>query len=454
MGRKKKAPTKGELQQNIANIIDNPELGALKEPFPHQFKMVKMDQGRVCAKVTEGRVLKHVSLRGDIQPAVANYLRRAPVGGPLAQMDRDGILGGVKYWADSADPITEVEPFLWANESPEKYTWHRLPFDREPHASEEAFPLWLEILNRIEEEGNRRAALLWIGSLFAKDSYRQQYLWLYGDGGDSKGAISRVLKRIFGGACKANLTPPGRGEDQERWCTKLVGIRLATFPDCNAAKFPGSGLFKQITGGDYLGGRLLFQEPIEFMPDCKVLFVTNKPPAIDDGAANARRAIICTLAPFVGEQRPDYEEELYRQAGAFCNYALTAYEAVCPNGVIPCDTATLSNFASVTFEEWEVLAEELIVEDAEWCIMPKDFLEKVQLKGLQRRDITAFREYLVHTKGFKKRSVRADEMVRFNLPRGAKIYPGFRLKTDKRQSLTMVVDFSSEDAKTRVDIDG
>jgi hypothetical protein len=455
VGRKKKQPSKGELQQNIANMIDHPELGALNDPFPHEFRMVEMDKGRVCVRVGDNRVVEPISVKTAVIPAVAHYLRRSSIEGPLATMDIDAISGAVKYWAASTDAIPSVQAFLWENEEPESYTWHRLPFSRTESIDDDAFPLWMEILQRIEEEGNRAAALRWIGSLFSRDPYRQQYLWLYGQGGDSKGAITRVLKRILGGSCKANLSPPPANADPERWCSKLIGVRLATFPDCNAAKFPGSGLFKQITGGDYLSGRMLFQEPVEFMPDCKVMFVSNTPPKIDDGAANARRAIICSLESFKSQwEEGDYEEELFRQAAAFCNYALTAYEESCPGGVIPCDTTNLSNFASAAFEGFEVIADRILVEDADWYILPQEFTDKVHEYRSQLGDIAGFREWLLTTKSFKKRSVRADEIDRFKLKRGTKIYPGFRLIGDISQSLTAVINIGSRHEKTRVDIDG
>lgn len=455
---KKKKPSKGELQQNIANIIDNPHLGAFKELFPHEFKMAMLDKGRVCVRVKEGRVVDHVSLKGDVVPAVTEYLRSVTLGGPLDTMCIDGITSAVKYWAASTKPIEGVESFLWANERPEAYAWHRLPFDRTERVDDEAFPLWKEIFDRIEEEGNRAAALLWIGSLFSRDSYRQQYLWLYGQGGDSKGAITRVLKRILGGSCKATLTPPSQGQDPDRWCSKLIGSRLAIFPDCNAASWPGSGLFKQITGGDYLGARMLYQEPIEFMPDCKVLFVSNKPPAIDDGAANARRAIICTLKSFTSQwDEGDYEEELFRQSAAFCNYALTAYEATCLGQAIPCDTTNLSNFASEEFESYEVIAEKIIIRDENWYILPKNLLDAILLHRVYLSDIKGFRRYLGTTKGMRKRAVTAEETSRFGLKRGTRIYPGFRLVGDIEQSLTAVINIDEKNLcllKPRVDIDG
>jgi hypothetical protein len=455
---KKKKPSKGELQQNIANMIDHPELGALGTPFPREFRMVEVGTGRVCVEVTENRVIRTVSIKSVVIPAMSRYLREADVGGPLATLDIDAISAAVRYWASSTRALSAdgIPPFLWANERPDAYTWHRLPFDRTEDIDDEAFPLWEEILNRIEEEGNRTAALLWIGSLFARDSYRQQYLWLYGQGGDSKGAVSRVLKRVLGGACKANLTPPSPGGDVERWCSNLIGVRLATFPDCNSGKFPGSGIFKQITGGDYLSGRKLYEEPVEFMPDAKVLFISNTPPKINDGAANARRAIICTLQPFRSMQweEGDYEEELFRQAAAFCNYALTAYEATCPNGVIPCDTSNLSSFASSAFEDFEVLFDNLMVGDSNSCVIPSKLQNALSLTSLQRSVIIEFREWMQTNKGFVKRKVTAEESDRFDLPRGTYIYPGFRLVGDEPKGLTAVIDIGRGRQGTRVDIDG
>jgi hypothetical protein len=448
---KKKGPSKGELQQNVAAIIDNPELGVVGKPFPRRFRMLAMNGGRVCVEVGKANVVRRVGLKTEVVPAVVRYLNRSGIGGPLGAMDIDAVGAAVRYWAADTDAVAgeKVPSFLWRNEGEDLLTWHRLPFDRRTDVGPEDFPLWTEIMNRIEEEGNRSAAIMWFGSLFARESYRQQYLWLYGSGGDSKGAMIRVFKRIFGEACKASLTPPAQHGEPERWCSNLMGARLAVFPDCNSGKFPGSGLFKQVTGGDYLGSRRLYEESVEFMPECKVLFTSNTPPKISDGSANARRAIICTMEPFTGVRRQDYEEDLYREAEAFCNYGLSLYEAVCGADEIPADTSNLSTYASNFYEDLEIYSEKLIERDANWFISPAKFQEKLGSLGISASVIKELREWLLVHKGFKKRCVTTEEMERFGLKRGAKIYPGFRLVGDKDQSLTMGIRINP-----RKDVDG
>lgn len=74
----------------------------------------------------------------------------------------------------------------------------------------------------------------------------------------------------------------GNGAAASPDIVRLKGARLVTMPEPEKGLKLDAALVKQVTGGDSISGRLLFQNPIEFRPDFKIFINTNHLPKISD----------------------------------------------------------------------------------------------------------------------------------------------------------------------------
>lgn len=244
----------------------------------------------------------------------------------LKNSERKEIFNNWSQWSAAGQPLTApISPVL--QKSTKGYCWHRLDFD----ISEGPTPLFNELMTRAT---NATALQAWIGSLFDRRSDRQQYVWLYGDGGNGKGALTRFLQRALGydeknqiTGCVANEQLPAKGrEPNQFWTSGLLGKRLVVFGDNDNTDFPVSGFFKSLTGGDGTRIEKKGQQPFSVTLDCKFIFNSNKRPEIVNTPADKRRAIFCTFGPRATDYGKDYEELLWKEAPHIIQKCLMTYK--------------------------------------------------------------------------------------------------------------------------------
>lgn len=89
---------------------------------------------------------------------------------------------------------------------------------------------------------------------------------------------------------------------------RLVGARLVTGVEVDRGKALAEGLVKQVTGGDRISARMLYQNPIEFTPTFKIWLAANHRPRVDahDGAM-WRRIHLIPFTNVVPAERRDPE---------------------------------------------------------------------------------------------------------------------------------------------------
>lgn len=429
---KEQGPSKGEVEKDIANVIIKRTKG-----FKPEFRMLEVKAGQFIPVEVVGNNLIETRTTDQILNRLAGHF-----------FARSGIIGkaplkvladGVAHWAKAStqlNPILEGDlvPFLWGNETSDKYTWHRLPFDYEAATDFSKFPLWLEIIGRIKEQDNKTAFLQFIGSLFVPDSDRQQFLWLYGNGENGKSAIGRALKYAFGAACNAALTPPPRDRELT-FNASLHGKRIGVFADCNNEGYTTSDHFKRMTGGEDLPAKLLFKDEFQYTPNFKLVFTSNTRPDVSGLKADSRRSIICTFddAP-VKEWRAenpglDYEQELFKEMGSFCSYARSRYTHDCGTGPIKVTHDSAQDYSSLREEEYEVFVEKHLELDSNSYI-PRDVFQKMLNSEFDNRlERKRFRDWLLRNYPVSNQSLPKSVLARFNLDPGTKGYLGMKVKS-------------------------
>ena len=182
----------------------------------------------------------------------------------------------------------------------------RLDFDFCKRSSYE-HPTWDVILGNITE--NRDQFKAFIGSIFEPKSYRQQYLWMYGDGGDGKGSVLEFLSTIMGTRHCAHVQP---NIEHDFWTENLASARVAYFSDCKHYELPANETFLMYSGDAPLVINRKREKKFEIVNDLKFIFASNQPPAISNFKRDLRRAII---VPFKARQDRAIDDPLAFKAG-------------------------------------------------------------------------------------------------------------------------------------------
>ena len=125
----------------------------------------------------------------------------------------------------------------------------------------------------------------------------QSWFLLYGVGSNGKSTLLDVLRMLLGDYAKMIPTSTllaKKNDSTSNDVAMLKGLRLVTAAESEAGRYLAEGLIKQITGGDELSARFLFQEYFSFVAECKIFFATNHRPKIkgnDEGTWRRMRAI-------------------------------------------------------------------------------------------------------------------------------------------------------------------
>lgn len=302
--------------------------------FPRLFKTLMDEEGnRLVVEVATGDVC-HRRAKDMVVNELIDYSRQKLVAKNHEELELspDDASTIAKVWLATDNQIDQslIKPVRQMSEP--GYCWQRLPFD----LAEGPTPTWDEIMGRMT---NHEAYMAFVGSLLVDTDERQQYVWIYGDGLNSKGAMSRALRKVFGPSYKSETVP---SRDDKFWTLNLIGARLVVFPDHKEDnKFVTSGLFKSLTGNDPIRYEVKGGAAGTTTLNCKFLFYSNDKPTISSSKADQRRAIFCEISPLaegtVIEAQATYEARLWAEAPAWLWRCVETWERVTLNGlrVIP-----------------------------------------------------------------------------------------------------------------------
>ncbi len=312
--------------------------------FPHKLHLIEPEPGaKIPAVVDDGEVVTHVSEK-HIRNLIMQYTQRELRGLLNYQFDAKQGKAAYDYWESSTISGELPAMFRWKDEP--GLTYRRLPWAQETGET----PLWDELVGRMGAQGG--AFMAWVGSLFDMESDRQQYIWLYGLGSNSKGTVIRFLEYVMGGAYRSENAPDNRRGVSQFWTRNFLGARLVCFADCNEVGFPATGLFKSMTGGDSIRMEIKQGAIFHARLMCKILFASNEKPALSSEAADIRRAIFISIEPIGLAPDPTYEPRLWEEGGRFLSNCIEFYHSTYPNhGPLKVDNTELINHIDTIEEE-------------------------------------------------------------------------------------------------------
>ncbi|MCB0421355.1 MAG: hypothetical protein KDD61_10175 [Bdellovibrionales bacterium] len=235
-------------------------------------------------------------------------------------------------------------------------------------------PLFDELMLRV---GNSEGLMAFIYSLFVPRSDDQQYVWMYGNGGDGKGALARFLQKLLGSAYHADRAAGATGN--KHFTASFVGKRLAVFSDSNATKFVTTELFKEMSGGDHIKVERKYENALTLKLDTKYLFLSNSPPQITSKKSDIRRLILCWVNPISVTPDPQYESNLWNERSGILWKCKLAYEALTKNnGPIKVDLSSTDQLAEEQEIPFETIFDQYLEVSKFAQMTPKELYQAVR----------------------------------------------------------------------------
>lgn len=406
---RKKAPVKiaiAELQLAVTHAMNRDRL-ALLPAFPTRFYTIKSAEGLAQIVQADETGVCRASDRELVSQEILRYVTDVVESPDYKWTERQAV-DAARFWHKYTPARTAPAPLLWADQV--GLCYHRLPWDSKPTGR--PTPLFDEIMSRCS---NARALQVWIGSLFDPKADLQQYVWLYGQGGNSKGALMRFLERVLGPAYMGQQ-PPERND--KFWTYSLRDKRLIVFPDCNNTTFVTTGLFKSLTGGDAIRVEGKGKDATSMRLSVKFLFSSNSRPRLSSERADQRRIIFCELGAV--ERRDGYEDSLWLEGGDFLKGCVELYRQECPaSGPIGCvEKEGIEEWTAVVEEEFQVAFDASFVlepvdntrPDREKAfVKPKEFQTVLRAWFEREPKQHEFREWIERRYGVRKKNVKLSD---------------------------------------------
>ena len=330
--------TFAELRYQIALAMDfDPLAPPGWPPFPARFHKIVDPIGKEAfLEENDRRIVKFVTKFYPPQVILNYAVNMLPnkVGFGMSEKQAKETF---YYWHSQRGALAE-RPKVIAQKSDDCLAFARLPFDLRDVGDDPRCPdLFGDFLARCS---NAEAVAAFIGSLFVPESYRQQYLYLHGDGQDGKGSIIRLLRDVFGEGYQS--ISPKDGSDKF-WFMKTYGKRLCVvtdFVETNPKKpFLTSPDMKALTGGDPIFFEGKNEGGFTDTSISKVIIASNYPPLISGQKADVRRLIYAhVLPPSSIMDVAVYEAKLKSEAQRVVEFCIATYRRLCPrHEAIPCE---------------------------------------------------------------------------------------------------------------------
>jgi len=309
-------PAKNRTYQNLYTILN-------QAGFAKRFKTFKPCAGTIeLLSDRGGGEVEHVPL-----DELANEIIR------IAQIGKDIDLGPsdakpmAHWWVvnNYAEAGLKVPPAPILSKSQKGLCFMRLPFD---YVQSGNLPIPYHFQEFCGRSNDPEVMKAFIGSLFVAESYRQQYLYIFGRGGDGKGTLFNLLEKMMGQTFTAEDVPE---KIAPFWTSGLIGKRLCVFPDLEDPKFPFSSRFKKLTGDDAIRVEGKYKDKYTAKISTKFIMASNDQMKNLTERADERRALYIIMKPFTGAANPNYLEFLWSEAPSIYSQCIEAYRRECPN---------------------------------------------------------------------------------------------------------------------------
>jgi len=271
----------------------------------------------------------------------------------------------------------------------EDYLTACAPVEYQPGAT---CPAWLLFLDRIF---NGDAALIQfmariVGYSLTGDTSEQCFFFCYGTGSNGKTVFFETLSMLFGEdyGIKSNIEIVllQRQARETHGLAQLMGKRFCVLSEIPAGRRLNESVVKDLTGGDSINARNLYEKGFSFHPQAKFFLYGNHKPGIGDGMAIWRRVMELPFTVTIpkAEQIPmrDFLGLFRAELPGILNWALEGYCSYREQGLRTPDAVTravneyreesdtLHRFMEEHCEELAILStpcKAMYARYSEWC---------------------------------------------------------------------------------------
>jgi putative DNA primase/helicase len=191
-------------------------------------------------------------------------------------------------------------------------------------------PTWLKFLDTITGHSFELSMYLQrcAGYSLTGDTSEHALFLLYGTGANGKSTFLEVLRFVLGDYAQSadfQSLMVSQGQSVRNDLAKLNGARFVTATESEDGKRMAENVVKQLTGGDTITTRFLYQDYFEFEPQFKLWLGTNHKPVIrgqDVGIWRRIRLIPFTVSIPLDQQDHDLKRKLKLEAPGILNWAI------------------------------------------------------------------------------------------------------------------------------------
>lgn len=202
-------------------------------------------------------------------------------------------------------------------------------------------PSWDAFLERIMDGNSSLISFLQraVGYSLTGDDSEQCIFLLYGTGANGKSSFLETIKFLLSDYAKQadfSTFAIRRSETVRNDVADLRGSRFVSVIEAESGQHLAESMVKQMTGGDTIKARFLFQEHFEFRPTFKIFLAMNHKPIIK-GTDNAiwRRIRLVPFNVTIPEEERDLRlrEKLKQELPGILNWALVGCAEWQENGL-------------------------------------------------------------------------------------------------------------------------
>lgn len=215
-----------------------------------------------------------------------------------------------------------------------------------PYEPAATCPRWNDFLDEIMDGQLELVHFLQraIGYALSGDVSEHVVFLLFGTGANGKSTLLETLRHLWGDYARqadfatflAKRDEPHVRNDLAR----LAGARFVTAVEAEEGRRFAEAQLKQLTGGDTITARRLYQEHVEFQPQFKLFLAANHKPAVwGTDYAFWRRIRLIPFSVRIPPERQDKDlrAKLLEERSGILNWALAGFHAWRTQGLAPPD---------------------------------------------------------------------------------------------------------------------
>jgi hypothetical protein len=371
----------------------------LNDEFPTRYHVEMSQEGqRSILREYRHHVCRYVDmdmLAAELATFAGNLALTTGVDGYWC--DYDKAKKAAAYWKATTRPHSfRIAPVL--QRSTPGYTFHRLDFDMD----ESDTPTFDYLIDSLDT--NQKAFIGYLGALFDPTVTLQQYLWITGSGGDGKGALFRLLARIFDQSY-TSIATDYRFIDKF-WASGLIGKRVAVSADTTNTAFINTSTFKSLTGGDHVSVRKMRREEFTVKLNAMFIFGANMDPALTTEDSGLRRAIICRMDKDKYRYIENFEQKLWDERAGIVFKCTEQWKKFKEKSLhIPVDEESHRNLGTATEEMHQQLVDEYFVTGEGLSITASELIRelKEEKRPLSNNELGEWKRFLERVHGVKSK---------------------------------------------------